>query len=474
MLTPEQLAKIRQKEATTPASLQRDPFTNYTEGYFHITLNVHDRLPLLGHLAGRTDAIRRAGTASTAKTSTDTPSAIAESADAPHIVLTEVGKAVEDSWKRNPTFYPHVEILEHQVMPEHFHGLIHLLPGNRKHLGQIVAGFMSGCTHGYWDSLGIDWRNMGKSEGGAGSDSGARAPWQDRDRDHTMSKRGPSLFIRGYNDVEAITPEQVEIKREYIRANPERRMLKGENRALFRIIRDNSSSNWHLSAVWKAIIADRTFTYDPAAAKLAYLKVFSRLKKGSALPPKSTSNTGNTHNTANSNNTGNTANSNSTGNTKNSNSTANTQNTNSATAQPPRLLIDYLGNAQLLANPDKVSLICHRKDAYLFERQKAAVMARARAGAVVVSAFISPKEREIRDALVSEQLAYVELTDNGFGEYYKPGGKSFYACAEGWAMQMTCWEYHYEKDLQISREMCMTMNELVRIISKCSDDWWKE
>lgn len=55
MLTPEQQAKIRQKEAITPDSLKRDPFTNYTEGYFHITLNVHDRLPLLGHLAGRTD-----------------------------------------------------------------------------------------------------------------------------------------------------------------------------------------------------------------------------------------------------------------------------------------------------------------------------------------------------------------------------------------------------------------------------------
>lgn len=59
---------------------------------------------------------------------------------------------------------------------------------------------MVGCTHAYWDTLGIPWREMTYEKG-------ARAPeWQDRD--HTRSFRGPSLFVRGYNDVEAIGEEE--------------------------------------------------------------------------------------------------------------------------------------------------------------------------------------------------------------------------------------------------------------------------
>ena len=90
-------------------------------------------------------------------------------------------------------------------MPEHFHGLIYLQPGNKRHLGQIIKGFMIGCSHAYWDILGIPWREMTYTKG-------VRTP-QYNDKDHTKSFRGPALFVRGYNDMEPITPEEVEIKR---------------------------------------------------------------------------------------------------------------------------------------------------------------------------------------------------------------------------------------------------------------------
>ena len=38
-LTPEQLAKIQQKESTLPDALRRDALTNYREGYFFVTIN---------------------------------------------------------------------------------------------------------------------------------------------------------------------------------------------------------------------------------------------------------------------------------------------------------------------------------------------------------------------------------------------------------------------------------------------------
>lgn len=196
-LTSEQIAKIRQKEAETPDALRRDPLANYREGYFHVTLNTRGKAPVLGWLVGN-------------------PQASYNSEDAPRCILTELGLKVQDAWDRNPSFYPEVENVEFQIMPEHIHILWHLKPGNKRHLGQIVAGFMAGCSHGYWDTLGIDWRNI-MSDARALKRGQRKGPETDRDRDHTRSFRGPALFVHGYNDVEAVGDEEVEIKKEYIR-----------------------------------------------------------------------------------------------------------------------------------------------------------------------------------------------------------------------------------------------------------------
>jgi len=40
-------------------------------------------------------------------------------------------------------------------------------------------------------------------------------------------------------------------------------------------------------------------------------------------------------------------------------------------------------------------------------------------------------------------------------------------------VQISPWKYKYQKDATISREMCLVMNELARIISGAEDDWWK-
>ena len=78
-LTPEQIAKIRKKEAETPDALKRNPFNNYTEGWFHVTLNVRGEAPVLGYIAGDAEA----------------PDG---SENAPRCVLTDLGKKVEEEW----------------------------------------------------------------------------------------------------------------------------------------------------------------------------------------------------------------------------------------------------------------------------------------------------------------------------------------------------------------------------------------
>jgi len=386
MLRPDQIAKILQKEADMPDALKRDPLTNYFEGYFFVTLNTRNEAPILSSISGHVGG---------------------EGADAPHCAYTELGQKVKEAWERNPQFYPGVEVIACEVMPEHFHGLLRLNQGNKQHLGRIIHGFMIGCTHAYWLTLGIDRHSMPYVKGVRTSEY--------NDADHTRSFRGPALFVRGYNDVEPITPEQVQIKIEYIRKQAEKRLIKREHNDRFTIYRHQHSRNWTADVALRAIASDPFFARNAQACAIAQQKVLASLNDG----------------------------------------------------------IDYLGNREWLASEKKLPLICHRADKALFDKQKQAVLEAARSGYVIVSAFISPGEREIRKQLLMEQLPVIDIMDNGFAERYKPTGTAFYACGENRLVQLSCWTYQYQKDNTISRETCLVMNELARVISKQPDEWWK-
>ena len=469
-LTIEQIAKIRQKEAQTPDALKRNPLNDYTEGWFHVTLNTRGDAPVLGYLAGN-------------------PEAEDGSENAPRCVLTELGKKVEEVWKTVDDFHPMCKCEALIVMPEHLHTLLHLLPGNIEHLGSIINGLMIGGTHCYWDSLGIPWREMRKEKDAAAStkeqEKELRAQWQDRD--HTRSFRGPALMVRGYNDVEAVGKEEIEIKRQYIRNNPRKRLITRSKHDRFKVMRNQRSKNWTLARVLAAIAADPWIGRNPEKCRMLQDNVIRRLKKSlSPYYPSSLSSTLSPHYPSTS----------SPAIPRNEEGGKGTQIT-SRQVPEVTLYLDYVGNRALLSAERKVSLICHRADAALFEKQKAAVMKAAREGAVVVSAFVSPKERDIMKQLMMEQLPFIELMDNGFSDRYRPGGKAFYSVAENRHVQMTCWTYVYRNDAlrydddtpaatmtmrkenrndnhsSISREMCLVMNELARIISGVKDDWWK-
>lgn len=137
-------------------------------------------------------------------------------------------------------------------------------------------------------------------------------------------------------------------------------------------------------------------------------------------------------------------------------------------------VLSFIGMRTILAAQCKLPLICHRSDTMLFEVQRDIVLQAARKGAVIVSAFISPKEREIKKQLLIEQLPVIEVVDNGFADRYKPTGKSFYACAENRLVQISPWTYAYSRDIKVTREMCLVMNQLVRIITNKDDHWWKK
>ena len=134
-ITEGMLFKIRQHQQELPEALRRAALADYREGVFSITINTRDRRPLLGFI--------RNG----------------------EFYPSKVGQAVAECWRKIPEYYPQAELIIHQVMPEHFHGLLRLNPKNPNarivgkspaHLGRIVGGFMIGSTHAYWNVLGID------------------------------------------------------------------------------------------------------------------------------------------------------------------------------------------------------------------------------------------------------------------------------------------------------------------------------
>lgn len=430
-LTPEQLAKIAQKDAALPAALKRNATTNYYEGYFFITLNTRNYAPILSFITGRPDA------------PDDAP-------DAPACEYTELGRKVMAVWQTVPRFHPQVEIIAAEAMPDHFHGLLRLLPGNRKHLGHLVGSFMGGCTHGYWDILGIDWRKD-RAERLA---KGAHALPPDRDRDHTCSFRGPSLFVRGYNDMEAVTPEQVQTKLRYIREQARRALIKGTLRDRFLVHRSCTARGWTLDTIRRGLRADRFYAHNPDRLEHILRSLLPRIPMQQAIVSASPLASPSASPSAS--------------------SSSSASSLASSSASSPKPLLSYVGCGALLSAERKLPLVCHRSDAPFFERQRDAVLRAAREGAVIVSAFVSPKEREIGRLLLMEQLPVIEVCDNGFGDRYKPSGKSFYACAENRLVQISPWNYEYCRNLAVNREVCLVMNELARVIAGTGEGWWKE
>lgn len=407
MLTPEQKAKIQQKEASMADALKRDALTNYREGYFFVTLNTRGESPILSSVVGKLGGSGK---------------------DAPHCEYTELGKKVKEVVASIPSYHPSAEVIDAEIMPEHLHILLLLKPGNMRHLGNIINGFMIGCTHVYWDTLGINWRN---AESAIAQNNRCKAP-QRQDRDHTHSFRGPALFVHGYNDVEALTPEQVETKREYIRTQAERRLMKGSQHECFRIQRQQHTHSWTFGVAMKAISADRFFGSNADKCREAQRQAFLRLNIDNMK-----------------------------------------QRQFSSIHVYELLGLDWIGNREWMACEKKLPLVCHRNDAWLFDVQKQAVLEKAREGWVIVSAFISPKERDVKEQLMREQLPFIEIMDNGFSDRYKPYGKAFYACAENRLVQISCWNYEYQRESHISREMCLVMNQLAIVICRKEDDWWK-
>lgn len=124
-----------------------------------------------------------------------------------------------------------------------------------------------------------------------------------------------------------------------------------------------------------------------------------------------------------------------------------------------------VGNRFLLDIPDKMAVIVHRR--YTDEenaRLREEWLACGERGGVLVSAAISPKEKEVLREAMNRGYNIILLRENGFPKLYKPAGEAFDACAAGLLLQISPWEFHMEKKV-ITRAQCLHLNAMAERIA---------
>ena len=109
-----------------------------------------------------------------------------------------------------------------------------------------------------------------------------------------------------------------------------------------------------------------------------------------------------------------------------------------------------------------------------FGEQKARCLDAAAQGAVLISACISPKEREIINESVHRGFPTIVIHDNGFPDRYHPSAESLALCASGRLLLVSPWKYQYRgKDEQVTVPLCKAMNCVAQALCRTKDSWWK-
>ena len=451
-------------------------------GYYHITISTAKALHQpLGHIAGRLD-----------KPDGDS--------DAPHVVLSPLGRMVEQELRGSiQRHYPMLEVMEYIVMPEHIHFLLvahrDIVSKNGKptHLGLVIAGFKYGCNKRYWamtgrgaptnngeapaaeplgtrkdggntveapaaEPLGTrkDGENNGEApaaeppgtrkdggntgeapaakplgtrkDGGNTGEAPAAKPLGTRKdggsvlgglggKTGTEAKiEAPPLFDGGYCDVMPIDESQLATQLAYIRANPRSRLLRTTNRQWLQPQRHTVNTAVSLRALKGYLQREcpRQMTPDSFAA------ITLRLQQEDGY-----------------------------------------------------VVCDSYGDVGLL-DRKLLPVVCHRKDAALFEQQKTLCLSEAASGAVLVSACISQSEQNIMKSASAMGFPVVIIEDNGFPDIYHPSVQRIDDCASGRLQLLTPWIYQFRSHTEnITELVCKTMNCIAQAVCREKDDWWK-
>lgn len=122
------------------------------------------------------------------------------------------------------------------------------------------------------------------------------------------------------------------------------------------------------------------------------------------------------------------------------------------------------GNIFLLRDFHKQQVRIHRAwtDGEFSEYKRHSLLC-AENGGVLVSPFIHPREREIRDEALLLGARIIHLRIDGFRERFKPSGRDFELCSQGRLLLLAPWPDNADTDM--TRTAALSMNDMARYIA---------
>lgn len=333
-----------------PITHRRYPGNNYNaRGIYLITLCTEHRRPILGELCG-------------------------ENAAQAHIHPSDLGMAVLRCWFDIPAFHKEraaqkslrigrecrrdIQLIACQLMPDHFHGIIFMKENMDISLGQVIAGFMKGCTKAFHRMLAADMLPTRQVLGGV--KASAYLPTTPR----------PSLsplWEKGYHDRPLRGPGQLQRMIDYVQDNPRRLWMRRHSAHFFRLYQD--------------------------------------VRIGAHV-------------------------------------------------------FDAKGELGILQRPMHIVHVRRR----FSEEERRDYMNRciiaARQGKVLIGAFISEYEQQVRAVALAEGHPVIQLTTDVLTECYKPSGVLFEACAAGHLLLLSQQEGECGFSRRITRAECNMLNTL--------------
>ena len=227
-------------------------------GMYMVTLVTEGRRKLFGDVAGRSDA---------------EPS----STDAPRMVLSELGKAVEQIWVTVQDYHPEVSVVKLQMMPDHLHCILFVHRTMEKPLGAVILGLKQACNQAFRREVGYVAVARQHTE-------------QQQPQRHTGHEKG-LLFERNYNDRLLLREGQLQRWIDYLADNPRRLLAKRENPDLFRVHFDLEVAGQTYAAIGNRFLlqrpcklqvqCSRSLTKDEIAARIDYF--LSQARQGAVL-----------------------------------------------------------------------------------------------------------------------------------------------------------------------------------------------
>mgnify|MGYP002870157435 CR=1 FL=1 len=236
-MTDEQIEAKKEHAGEKKASMKRrDDHHDYTERRMYmITLEVEGRRPVFGRLVGNAFAPKG-------------------SKDEPRIELTALGQAVQSEWMGIHDYYPQVEVIAVQMMPDHMHGILFVREQLPVHLGQVISGFKAGCRKAEKALMAAaepqPTENTAQAPGkqALSSQQVAALPLQ-RARAPLSSQAYRPLFAKGYVDNILFDETAVAEAVAYVKDNPRRLWEKRAHPELFKVLGDVKAAGGRFAAI---------------------------------------------------------------------------------------------------------------------------------------------------------------------------------------------------------------------------------